>query len=608
MSALYSIALAGLNASNKQAEAAASNIQRATIDGATQHRTATLVENAAGLTYVTTGRTVRIVDEIQIEALRKQGSVLGKSSSQDTYLRTLQEQLGKPGKDGKIGNTLGELLTDVKNKFESIVLRPSNSVDKDNLVDSAKYFVDRLQAIAAKIQELRRKADAEITKSITEINNILEDIKEANIQTADAAAGNTSTAVQEDNRDIALLKLAQYFDFFTTSQKNESVSVRLLDGTELVTSLGGVNKFSYAPTPNITASTTYPAGINDIEVNIGSTVTNVTNLVGSGKLSALVELRDTTLVNFQKEVDEFAVKLRNTFNSIHNLGTGYPASQTLTGTKVFANPTTTDTVTVSGRFRVAIVDNTGQNGTFNNINDFDYTVPVNMTVDAFRALIDTTPNVTATINADGKLVVQSTLANHGVAICSIDGSPATITETGQNISDYFGLNDFFVTGTNFNGDGVVDGVAEKMDIRSDILSDKANLATYRLNSAVTVNVNDVAIAGESSANARALSDYFDATVAFAAAGNLAGKVETTSSYANIILDDVAATASRLATSIEREKGIYETIETNVKNVSAISEEANMMDMMKSLTQYRYSLASFNVARIFEEKLMELVGR
>ena len=49
-------------------------------------------------------------------------------------------------------------------------------------------------------------------------------------------------------------------------------------------------------------------------------------------------MRDDILPNLQSQIDELAVQLRDSVNEIHNQGTPFPGSQSMTGTRIFIEP------------------------------------------------------------------------------------------------------------------------------------------------------------------------------------------------------------------------------------------------------------------------------
>ncbi|MFN5718777.1 MAG: FlgK family flagellar hook-associated protein, partial [Bradyrhizobium sp.] len=102
------------------------------------------------------------------------------------------------------------------------------------------------------------------------------------------------TADLEDQRNSALQDLASQMNvsYFTTSSGD--LQIYTGSGQALVDSTA--HPLSFTPTSNVTASTTYVAGsptsgFSGITVN----GVDITSQISSGKVSALVNLRDQTL-------------------------------------------------------------------------------------------------------------------------------------------------------------------------------------------------------------------------------------------------------------------------------------------------------------------------
>jgi flagellar hook-associated protein 1 FlgK len=103
------------------------------------------------------------------------------------------------------------------------------------------------------------------------------------------------------------------------------------------------------------ATTTYASGgFGEILLGEGDNATDITGALGAGELAGLVELRDRTLPNLHGTLDQLAADLRDSINRVHNRGVAFPGLQTVTGSRVFVQPSN-QTISLGGGSDVAIV-------------------------------------------------------------------------------------------------------------------------------------------------------------------------------------------------------------------------------------------------------------
>ena len=75
---------------------------------------------------------------------------------------------------------------------------------------------------------------------------------------------------------------------------------------------------------------------------------DITSSIQSGKIKALIDMRDSTLPDMQAQLDQLATSMQSQVNQIHNRGTAYPdVVNNITGTRTFMS-SSTQTVSFSG--------------------------------------------------------------------------------------------------------------------------------------------------------------------------------------------------------------------------------------------------------------------
>jgi flagellar hook-associated protein 1 FlgK len=317
-----------------------------------------------------------------------------------------------------------------------------NSVE---VVNTARQLVQLFNEFAITTQELRLDADVEIERLVGIVDDKLGDIAQLNTLITRATTLNQSTAALEDERDRLLGEVAEYIDVRVFQRTDGSVDV-YTGSSRLLVSGGTAKSLSHTAATQVSASigyvdpsdSAYPGAITGIFLDGTAATNDITNEIASGRLKALIDMRDTELPNLQSEIDQLAQSLSKELNAVHNAGTAYPPPSSLTGSQSFAGA---DVLSATGSVRVAIIDQT--DGTV--VETLDIALGALTTVGAVVTAIDGMTNATASLNAAGKLVINATTTGFGIAINELDSAVTVVGSETRGLSHYLGVNDLFQT-------------------------------------------------------------------------------------------------------------------------------------------------------------------
>ncbi|MCB2108748.1 MAG: hypothetical protein KDE14_13655, partial [Rhodobacteraceae bacterium] len=307
----------------------------------------------------------------------------------------------------------------------------------------------------------------EIERAIQEMNGLLSSISQLNDQIAVNGATQRQTEDLEDKRDVALNKLSDLIDVQYFFNSNGAVTVFTSDGTTLVDS--SPVQMSHVALSLVDAAHSYAGG--DFN-GIFAGMRDITNSIRSGKLKSLIEMRDKTLPDTQAQLDELSRNLIEEINLVHNRGTSYPTMvSNTTGSRTFLDATN-QTVTFSGgqtnvviydangaeRFSSRVLDPTG----INFANGGTVATMAGNIQTWIQGLDPQLANATVSVNSSGKLAISLGTDNFGIAFrdeatavkgsaqqdvtvaVDLDGD-GTNDQTYAGFSNFFGLNDYFVT-------------------------------------------------------------------------------------------------------------------------------------------------------------------
>jgi flagellar hook-associated protein 1 FlgK len=177
----------------------------------------------------------------------------------------------------------------------------------------------QLNSMTQGIQSLRGASEQGISDSVNTANGLLKQIATINNSLAANPAGGTSTdsstAALLDQRDHYVTQLSELMDIRVTTNGANQVTVFTGSGVQLVGQEAATLSFNAQGT--VTPNTEWSADPSKSKLgsvvvsfaNGGSIDLTATGAIKSGTIAAYTELRDTTLVEAQDQLDQFAAQI-----------------------------------------------------------------------------------------------------------------------------------------------------------------------------------------------------------------------------------------------------------------------------------------------------------
>lgn len=523
LSAALSSATSSLRAIQTQLTVAASNIANADDVNYTT-KTATQSARITG----SVGSGVEITDIISKVDANLVRSIVGATSDNSaaqvlySYLQSLSDALGTVSSDDS-GDTLATQLSALESALDELATTPESTTLKGQVVTDLEDSAASVRSASEEVQTLRANADADIADAVDTVNDALHEIDTLNDAIVRAQASGQPTADLEDQRTAALQTVAEQLNVTTYTDSTGAMKVYTASGQILVGA--EVHELSFTASDNISSSSTYPGSLSGITVN-GQ---DITSAISSGAISSLVTLRDTTLPQVQSQLDDVANTLRDTLNDLANQGSAAPPPNTLTGTATAAS---TDALSASGSLRVAVTD---ADGNVVSVQDFDLSSYA--TVGDLVSDLDAVSGLSASLDADGHLVLSADSASNGVAV-----SGGTIGS--ENFSGYFGLNDILT------GNG-----AEDLAVVSSLVNDSSRFPVGTLSTSSTLAVGDSAVSAGSGTLAQSMVDALRSADLADAAADIVSKVGTKLSSAESRADSAETSLNTLLDTFSSQYGV-----------------------------------------------------
>lgn len=585
-------ALSGLRTTQSTLAVISNNVANANTSGYTRKAAVPSSVTLAGMgAGVKLGDILRTVDSrIQADA-REAANQLSALETKELFLSSMQQLFGKPGDN----STVAHRIADLAESIDALAVTPESATVRNQAIEAAQNVARQIGGMAEEIQDLRLAADRDIKASVDIVNTQLERIVELNAKITQALAQDVPTGELEDERDRALATLSKEMNVTSFTRSDGALAVYTKTGILLADSTAVT--VSHDAVTAMSPAMSLGAGIDGINVNgvdISSTITG-------GRLAGLIELRDSILPDAQAEVDRLAEQLRDRLNEIHNQGTGLPPATSLTGTRSFADPAT-DSVTLTSAVRVAVLDSDG-------LVVSSYDLPAGTyTVDQVRDAINANlAGATATTAADGPLGISADAAPNGIAL--VDLGTQTVTDGTASVngfSNYFGLNDFFVTPGNVQGDAIV-GVAQSLQVRGDLASDPSRLSRGQLtDAAVAPAPGDTGVAFSDNRIAVALGARFDETVTFGAAGGLAASATTLSGYASELVANASQVAANNTADYQYQSSLTLQLDQQHRSLSGVNVDEEMANLVVFQNAYAASARVITTAQQMFETLSNIL--
>lgn len=464
----FSTAIGGMKVAQSQLDIIGRNVANVDTPGYTrktaQQSSVVLAGHSSG---VSLGDVQRTVNEGLLKSFLSSNSTVGGVSVKSEYLSQMQTNLGTP--EGK--NSIAANVSDLQQAFNSFALDVSSASGRYNLLTNAQTLTSRLNSLSTSIQKLRGDADMQISADVQTINGLLDKIDDYNERIVkNKVLGYDGVADLEDKRDQALRDLSGYIDITYFKRETGEIVVQTTNGVTLLDK--DPHYLSHSAVAQASPTTGYSEGsISGIFVD-GE---DITSRIKGGELSGLIAVRDETLTSLQSQLDEMAGVLMDQINQVHNQGTAYPNTPSeLEGSRTFIDPGQQRIKIENGDVRITIFDAEGkQVSTGALIGDMGFN-PDGDTVDNLMQSINdwlrspagaNLPQASASVDADGKVVINTGDSNYSLSISDEAGStPGSAQQdvtvkfdvngdghydrTDKGFSNFLGLNDFFSSGRN----------------------------------------------------------------------------------------------------------------------------------------------------------------
>jgi flagellar hook-associated protein 1 FlgK len=579
-------AVSGLQTTQRQIQVTSGNVSNANVEGYSRKTAPAVTALTAGQNSgVDLGQVRREVDAYLDGEVRRAGTELGGLEARTEFHARLTQLFGTLSND----STLANGLSDLSAAMEALALEPSSPAMRNDVVEAADELARQLNRFSEETIDLRVEADREIAEGVATVNESLSRIEELNAEIAKAYALDRPAGELEDERDRQLTTLSEWMDISVFSRENGEIVVmgKTSEGSASTLVDSRAVSFQFAAANDLDAYTAGDA------VNMAQNPDAELTPNSGGRLGALIELRDGTLTDFHRDIDQMAASVRERINAAHNQGTvgnaPTPGGSTMTGANYFGGPGLDASVSaIDGILEIAEVDASGTvvGSTTVDLGPLSVT-NVNDLVTQMNGAVPGTP-FQLTGGTEGQLEIAHTSGNDFV----FSTGDATVTDGAgveRSFSHFFGLNNLFQTpGTDpgrLENDTAVANAARTIEVRADIKDQPSLLATGTPGTAA----GDPAVAVGDNTVAQAMAAAFNQTGTIAAAGKLPAIGQATlADYAGDLLSFYATQTQRTETARDFQRTMHDELKFRADSESGVNIDEELSNMVTFEQAYNAS--------------------
>ncbi len=306
---ILSTSNSGLRVTQTSIDVVARNIANAGTDGYTRKVAAqeNLLAGEQGLGARISG-VYREVNQFVQQQLFIEDSRLAYSNEISSFLTQVDRLFGAPGGPGALDTRINDFTL----SLQDLSTQPESHAARAAVIAQAEGVASTLRNLTDGVQSLRQLAEDSIADGIADLNNFLQKLEEVNTQIANAQALGAESADLKDQRDLLVNKISEYLEVNVREDDNGraivySKSGNVLVDNEAVTLLFDRNGSVNANALYHTDETLRGVGTVSLQGTNGFQIDLIENgILTTGKLGAWIELRDTTLPQAQRQLDDLA--------------------------------------------------------------------------------------------------------------------------------------------------------------------------------------------------------------------------------------------------------------------------------------------------------------
>lgn len=616
---------AGLKATQAAINIVSQNVANAGTAGYVR-RTVDTVSTTPGNTGVGVGTVTRSFDAAALKQLRSETAGAAYTSTRSNITSQLDKLYGTPGSSTALDGSFNAFTE----SLQELTASPTSAAARSTVLSNAATLANQINSAATNVQDLRTGIESQLGTDTAVASSLLQNIASLNSKIQNTI-DDSSRADLQDQRDQAINSLSGYMDLSTVDQRDGTVTVLTGSGVTLV-DRGNAATLSFDGHGTLNASSSYSADaskrtVGTITVNTpgGAKIDlGAPGALRSGTLAAEFELRDVTLPQAQRQLDDLAAGLATSLTNktvAGNVGTnsvqmdisGIQAGNTLTIPVTFSDGSVRNVTLVASNSKTAPVDPSLTTDSSGFAQTFDISQgPSSYKTSIAAALSAISANAAkAQFKNVPALTVSGTGANltfTGDTTTAVSGGSASITvPTGLNdfVSGYPNQTPMFTDGVSALYTGSLDkgaqltGFAQRLTVNSVLQSN----SSYLISSGPT----DTTTSG---ARAQAAFTALTSTQqTFSSASGIGGFAApyhaTVAQFAQDVISAQGASSSAAQTIDNTQQVALSTAQSRFSSSAGVNIDSEMSNLIALQTAYGANARVLTAARDMLNQLLQI---
>lgn len=326
-----SSALSGLRATQTGIGVVATNVANAETPGYTRKtlglETAAASGSGIGVRVTNVNRELDIYVQRQLRTETAGSEYINAIAK---FRQQIDQMYGTPGS----ASALDTIINGFTSSLQALSADPQSVATRQSVLNAAQVMAQKLNSLSTDVTNMRNQAESGIGDAVEQVNSLLKTIENTQTQIIALSSQEVELGALLDQRDKAIDQLAGLIDIQVTNSGNNQISIFTNSGVSLFDMQASQLTFNQKPlsaqsTWNADSTKSGTGTIKLVSPN-GASIDLIANKsIRSGKIAALVELRDDILVKAQAQLDEIANALATSLsNRTVSSGTASSGAQT----------------------------------------------------------------------------------------------------------------------------------------------------------------------------------------------------------------------------------------------------------------------------------------
>lgn len=323
LSVSLSNALSGMNTTQKGLEVLSRNVANAGTPG--YHRQSVNLSDQLGVrsAYAHLAGVNRAFSSALQRQQTNDISTAGFTDVRAEFMQRVQTYLGMPGD----ATSLSDLFGEFESALQEMATSPDDYTTRASVVTTAQALATTLNRLTTETQAMRQEAESQIANHVTDLNQMLSGLEQINNSLISQGGDDLSRAALLDERDRLVSQIAEIVDVRVEYRNDDTIALMTQSGLGLLDK--GATLFEFQSAGSLSANARF--SIFDSQNGVGSLYATTPSglridvveqdVVNSGRIGALLDLRDSTLNELQDQLDEIASALAQVFSTVETAGT-----------------------------------------------------------------------------------------------------------------------------------------------------------------------------------------------------------------------------------------------------------------------------------------------